>query len=113
MEIAIGIGLLAGVLGGMLGIGGGVWPVALLVSLGILLGTSAAARAQPPPAGSPQAKAIKLFRQANPQLYLGNYAKAIVLYKRALRLMPKLAGAWRNMGLAYEGQKAWNKAIGA
>jgi PEGA domain/TPR repeat len=91
----------------------GVWRLAFLVSLGILLGTGAVSRAQPPPAGSSQAKAIGLFRQANPQLYLGNYAKAIALYKRALGLMPKLAGAWRNMGLAYEGQKAWNQAIGA
>ncbi len=75
------------------------------------MGTGAESRAQPPRPGSPQAKAIGLFRQANPQLYLGNYAKAIGLYKRALGLMPKLAGAWRNLGLAYEGQKAWNKAI--
>ena len=27
--------------------------------------------------------------------------------------MPKLAGAWRNLGLAYEGRKSWNKAIRA
>ncbi len=91
----------------------GAWRVALLLSLGILLGSSGSSRAQAPAAGSPRARAIKLFRQANPQLYLGNYAKAIALYKRALRLMPKLAGAWRNIGLAYEGQKAWKKAIHA
>jgi len=97
----------------VVGSGRGRWRVALVVSLGILLGTSAVARSQPPPPGSPQAKAIRLFRQANPQLYLGNYAKAIALYKRALRLMPNLAGAWRNLGLAHEGLKAWNKAIGA
>lgn len=86
--------------------------MAFWLSLGILLGSSAL-RAQPPPPGSPRAKAIKLFRRANPQLYLGNYAKAIALYKRALKLNSKLAGAWRNLGLAYEGRKAWNKAIRA
>jgi hypothetical protein len=87
--------------------------VALGLSLGMLLGTSVASRAQPPPPGSQKAKAIKLFRQANPQLYLGNYVQAIALYKRVLGLMPRLAGAWRNLGLAYEGRKAWKKAIGA
>jgi len=87
--------------------------VALGLALAIWLVSSVGAHAQPPPAGSPQTKAIRLFRQANPQLYLGNYAKAIALYQQALRLVPKLAGAWRNLGLAYEGQKAWKKAIHA
>lgn len=89
----------------------GAWRVALGLSLAILLGSSATSYAQPPPPGSPKARAIKLFRQANPQLYMGKYKQAIRLYKRALKLMPKLAGAWRNMGLAYEGLKAWKKAI--
>ncbi len=56
---------------------------------------------------------MALFRKANPQLYLGNYAKAVALYKRALALMPRMAGAWRNLGLAYEGLHAWKKAIRA
>ncbi|MFH2010174.1 MAG: PEGA domain-containing protein [bacterium] len=86
---------------------------ALVVWLGVFLFMGTPARAQPPPAGSPQAKAIQLFRRANPQLYLGNYRKAIALYRKALKLFPKMAGAWRNMGKAYEGLKSWKRAIKA
>jgi hypothetical protein len=92
----------------------------LLATLfGIWLSASGAA-AKPAPADSgprPAAKqkreAIELTRRASALNNLGKYQQAVKLFQRAVRLFPKLAGAWRNMGLALEGLKQWKRAIQA
>jgi hypothetical protein len=97
------------------------FPIAILLTLAVGVGDGRAQGAPPPPAGptapavSPEAsqQAAQLTAKANPLLYLGKYDQAIALYLQALKLHPKLPGAWRNLGLAYEGTKEWQKAIDA
>jgi tetratricopeptide (TPR) repeat protein len=89
---------------------GGIARVAALGLLGLLL-AAPAVRAQPPTVTAEARKqAIQLTNQANPLLYLGKYAAAIALFKQAVQLDPQLSGAWRNLGLAYEGIKDWKLA---
>lgn len=99
-------------------------PSARLLLLGALLiglAWSAGAQAAPTPRGTARAsvspeqrrEAIRLTRRASALNNLGKYAQAIALFKKAVAILPKLAGAWRNMGLAHEGLKQYRQAITA
>lgn len=92
-------------------------PAALLMSLawGPVVRAAPSPRTTARSSVSPtqRREAIRLTRRASALNNLGKYAQAITLFQKAVRILPKLAGAWRNMGLAHEGLKQYRKAITA
>lgn len=86
----------------------------VVLSLTLATGSALAAPAAPAGGGPTVAQkkqAILLTRRASALNNLGKYAEAVRLFKRAVGLFPKLAGAWRNLGLAQEGLQKWKDAI--
>ncbi len=50
-----------------------------------------------------RARYVRLFNKGNAFLYQGKFVPAVAHYRMAIRLAPRLPGAWRQLGLAYEG----------
>jgi len=92
-----------------------VWATLALLLAGRPAGWAAPARTATTSSVTPEQRreAIRLTRRASALNNLGKYAEAIALFRKAVHILPKLAGAWRNMGLAYEGLKQYRRAIHA
>ena len=71
----------------------------------------ASAAPRPEPTAQQKREAIQLTRRASALNNLGKYQQAVKLFRKAVGLFPKLAGAWRNLGLAHEGLEQWKRAI--
>jgi tetratricopeptide (TPR) repeat protein len=81
------------------------------VCLALLLSPLHGASAAPRASSKDERQAVALTKRASVLTNLGKYPEAIELFLQALRLSPGLAGAWRNLGLAYEAQKEWALAV--
>ncbi len=56
---------------------------------------------------------LRHYNKGNALLYQGKFSQAIAEYKHAIRLAPKLPGAWRQLGLAHEALKDYRSALEA
>ncbi len=56
---------------------------------------------------------VRFFNKGNAFLYQGKFVPAIAHFKKAISLAPRLPGAWRQLGLAYEGMQQWGDAAKA
>lgn len=63
------------------------------------------------PTPAEQKRYMQLFTQGNAFLYKAEYVPAIAHFLSAIKIAPDLPGAWRQLGLAYEGQKRYEDAI--
>ncbi|MCD6498183.1 MAG: tetratricopeptide repeat protein [Deltaproteobacteria bacterium] len=87
------------------------WIAFGLLALAVMAGTPA--RGQTFSSPRQRAKYVRLYNKGNAFLYQGQYVPAIAHFKQAIAIAPQLPGAWRQLGLAYEGMEEYRSAIRA